>query len=493
MRADGEALSPDSLPEAVSRFKRYLNGENDGQDEIESVARPVAPAYVLTMNVFKNQTFAKIAGLDALLFRLFANESISAHHPIATNPDELEAQALLLLRARWRIGWFPSPAGSEVASWPDTAERIKAHLKRQDGDWFDGQNVCIKPPGREWPLALNKVRLLLTARLEPVEAIRRAFSLGQGWISLVCPETGEMRDLSMRALDYRHLRLGARWKNPCVFDAAYALHACPLCNGKGSIESVDQSLIFRDKSQSLDSDGLFQPHALEVLKLPRRQDMLPAARRLKASALIDLTLPLNGMEPAVADAFWFGYPYKAFLKTDGDKNSVGDWHRWQGINKSVLINMWKCSSRKWAEDIDASRVEVSCPECERSGLGWEARQRVMDNVSMQEIYLHYTGDGLLALLKNARLTTDRSHKIKQELIAVLGRTAQETHCDFRLFDRLEHLPERVQQVALGMYLSNHALNHATIYLEKSSEQADRQLQNMLSNSVAADLMSFAIS
>lgn len=489
IRPNLEFAQPDSLA-VVSKFNHYLKGESEILDDADLNSHSVVPAYAVTADELSWQTMAHAVGLDVQIFRLFAAESTCGSQPIITDLAELESLALSLLRQEWRIGWFPSPAGDGMATWPDTAEIIKDHLKRKQGEWFDGKLVSAKPPIATTSVVLGKVRLLLTRQLEPREALRRAVSLGKGWISLVCTNSGEVRDLSMRAIDQDHFRLGARWQVPHIFDSGFVQHACSLCRGKGYIESVDRRLIFRDESKAFDSDQHFQPHALEILRLPRRQELMPAAKRLKESGLIDLIVPLQTMSSAVAAAYWFGYPYKAFLKTDGRKNVLGDWYRWQGINSFVLSNMWKCSSREWAEKINASRTETKCPECEGSGLGWEGQSRVIAGLSIQEIYRTYTGRQLRAWLCKQRMNSDAAIKAQQKIIDLLDTMTGMVSSDFRIFEKLKYLPDEVRQAAMSMYLSNHALNNASIYIDVLSAREGRSLKSMLAKTDAMKFMNF---
>lgn len=477
-----------SEQESVARFSRYLHGESEDFDKDEVINRVIVPAYSFSASNFSSQTFARTTQLDAELFEMFAVESRCTQHSIVPNIEELKTQALDLLKIGYRIGWFPSPAGHEVATWIDVVENIKNHLQRGEGLWFDGHRICTKPPHVRKPLKLDGLRLLVSPKLIPSEAINQALALGKGWVSLVCPETGEVRDLSMRSIDYKKLRLGSRWQIPQIFDATAPLHACQLCQGKGFIESVDQNLIFKDKSKTLDSDSLFHPYALEVLRLDRRQALLPAARRLKESALVDLTAPLNIMKSEAATAFWFGYPYKAFLKNGGRKHVVGDWISWRGINQSILLNMWKCSSREWAEKVSTSCSAISCPECDGSGLGWEARQRVITDVSMQEIHLHYTARKLQAWLMQLHLNTRKGQKFQQQILLLIDFMLKTTGCDFRLFEQLKHLPEQVQMAAMCRYLHDNALVNATVYLKNSAELAHNQFKEMIAKSDASALM-----
>lgn len=486
-----ESLQPDTRA-AVNRFNHFLKGESETFDDAELSSHSVVPAYAMTMDELSWQTMAHAVGLDVQLYRLFAAESTCRRQSIITDLAALESLALSLLQQNWRIGWFPSPAGGEIAAWPDIAETIKAHIKRKQGEWFDGKVVSAKPPIASHPITLDKVRLLLAQQLEPHEAVRRAVSLGRGWISLVCTKSGEVRDLSMRSVDLEHFRLGARWQVPNIFDAGFVQHACPLCFGIGYIESVDRRLIFRDESKALDNDQLFQPHALEILKLPRRQELMPAARRLKESALIDLVVPLQTMSPAVAAAYWFGYPYKAFLKTDGRKNVLGDWHRWQGINNSVLLNMWKCSSREWAEKVNASRSETKCPECDGSGLGWEAQNRVIGGVSLQDIHCSCTSVQLRTWLCKQRMKSDAAIRAQHKIIDRLDIMTGMVSSDFRIFEKLKYLPDEVRQAAMSIYLSNHALNNASIYIDALTALESSSLRSMLVRTDAMKLMNLMV-
>jgi excinuclease ABC subunit A len=463
--ANAPTSTPDlvNMIKAVDRFKHYIKGESEEQDEFNPVIQPIAPAYLLNPNEFANQTLAHVIGLDASLARLFSVASSCEQQPILTDLTMLTNQALQLLKQGWRIGWFPSLNGHELTTWPDVVKAIQYHLQQKQ-EWFDGKQITIKSPKISEVKDINKVRLLLTSQLDKDEAVRRAISLGKGWVSFVSLETDEIRELSVRAIDSQHLRLGSRWQVPQIFDSAFIQNACPLCDGRGKMESVNEQLIFKDKSKSLEDDQLFQPYALEILKLARRRDMLPAAKRLKECRLIDLMAPQESMLPTEALAFWFGYPYKSFLKSDGDKNIRSNWYHWIGINKTVLLGMWKCSSRAWAEKVNSSRTEVKCPQCQGSGLGWEAQARKLSGVSLQDIYLNYTGLQLGSWLKKLQLESNMATQAQQEVLDVLSLIVKMTNKNFRLFELLSNLPEALQKAALNIYISNNKLNKAMVFM-----------------------------
>lgn len=475
------SLSSPQKQEMVGRFKHYLQGESENPDDSVLSPKSVIPAYCIKTNDLSDHTFARTSGIDVNLFRLFSNESSSTFFRFSTSADQIKKEALKLLNENWRIGWFPSPRGNEVAALPDTVVNIKNHLKYNDGEWFDGKTI-LKKPLISKQVDLQKIRLLISSKFDAEEALRRAFALGKGWITLVSPETGEIRDFTTRTIDPKHLRLGSRWQVPHLFDPMSELYACPLCKGKGIIETVDRNLIFKNETKSLESDDLFQKYALEVLKLSRRQELLPAAKRLEEAGIIDLNSAVKDMDSPTKFAFWFGYPYKGFLKTGGKKETLGDWFRWQGINKYILLNMWKCSSREWAESVNKSKKDETCPECNGTGLGWEAQQRRIDDVSMQDIYLHFTAKHLQTWLKSLKLKSDGSLKIQNELLLALNDITKLVKEDFRLFELQKNLPESIQQIAICKYLSNNALNKANVFLDLSNNTDNQKFKNALAKS-----------
>ncbi len=219
------------------RFRRYLHGESEDLDKDGVINQVIVPAYSFAASNLSSRTFARTTQLDAGLFEMFAAESSCTRHSIVPSIEELKTQALDLLHTGYRIGWFPSPAGYEVATWIDVVENIRTHLQCGEGLWFDGQRICTKPPHVRQPLKLDGLRLLVSSKLTPAEAVNQALALGKGWVSLICAETGEVRDLSMRAIDYKKLRLGHAGISILML---CALHACLMSGKAFFLNSIKQ-------------------------------------------------------------------------------------------------------------------------------------------------------------------------------------------------------------------------------------------------------------
>ena len=125
---------------------------------------------------------------------------------------------------------------------------------------------------------------------------------------------------------------------------------------------------------------------------------MPAVDRLADAELVDLTLSLDKMAPVTLDAFWFGYPDKSFLSAGGDEKRKGDWYQWLGLVNYVTANMWKAPDRNWANLLNESRHQQSCTRCGGTGLGWEARLRDVQGVTLQTILSEWTVERLTSWL-----------------------------------------------------------------------------------------------
>lgn len=391
--------------ESIQGFRDYLalsHGERDADDN----PSPARPAYLVSAGSDDAHEEHDVFGLLALalpMYQLYAAESNFTGHMVF--PDDRTAceAALAALRAKKGMiaGWFPltTLAAEESVTWSDIRRAIKDGITKGAFGWFDGAAVQRKAPvGDQKPQGSHLVRLVLDPSLDAAESVNRAFALGEGWVSIVDPSRGALDDFSIRVLKMPELRVGSRWRLPQIFDPGIQQTACRLCKGGGTVEGIDEKLVVADRHSGIRQDKLLTKQALEAVRAARRRQMLPAVDRLADVGLVDLTLSLDKMAPDTLNAFWFGYPEKSFLSAGGDAKRKGDWYQWLGLVNYVTANMWKAPDRNWANLLNESRHPQSCTRCGGTGLGWEARLRDVQGVTLQTILSEWTVDRLTSWL-----------------------------------------------------------------------------------------------
>lgn len=401
-----------SSTEAISAFRDYL-AQAVGERDSDEAVFPAKPAYLVSAGGEDTHDAHDVLGLLSLslpLFRVFAAESAVAGQTVYSDDESAREAAVAALKVNplLRAAWFPATtkATESVVTWEDIRSVIKRSLAAGTSEWFDGSSVQRKAPPTSPPTkGIRCVRLLTSPELSAKEAARRAFALGEGWLSVVDPDSAQVFDFSARAISHTELRVGVRWMMPQVFDPGIAQMACTLCKGGGSVEAVDERLVISDRKAGIRQDRLFTKHALEVLRAARRRQMLPAIDRLDEAGLVKLDIPLAGMSSEVLTAFWFGYPDKSFLSSGGDADRKGDWYQWLGIANYVVEHMWKSPDRGWANELNASRHQRQCPRCGGTGLGWEARLREVGGATLQMILTEWTVKRLSAWLDRLKART----------------------------------------------------------------------------------------
>lgn len=391
---------PDRAPgssEAIGAFRDFL-AQAVGERDADETVIPARPAYLVSIGGDDTHDAHDVLGLLALslpLFRVFAAESAAAGQTVYPDDESARSAALTALAVSpgRRAGWFPATtkATESVVTWDDIRTAVKQGLATGTREWFDGASVQRKAPPPSSPSEGGRhVRLVLPPELPAEVAVRRAFALGEGWLSVIDPSSGRVFDFTTRAINGPNLRVGSRWMMPQIFDPGIAQTACALCKGGGHVEAVAEKLVIADPKAGVRHDRLFTKNALEVLRASRRRQMLPAIDRLAEAGLVNLDVPLEGMSTEVRTAFWFGYPDKSFLSSGGEENRKGDWYQWLGLANYVVEHMWKSSERSWANELNASRHQRQCPRCGGTGLGWEARLREIGGVTLQTILTEWT-------------------------------------------------------------------------------------------------------
>lgn len=406
----GNLESVTTTPDAaLASFRDYLNGEA-GELDVDVHSIPARPSYLVTSDGGETRgdySILAMLGLALPLFDLMASES--PFHQQSNLLSDMAVRTLAL--DSWkrlpecRLAWFPATAAAseEAIGYLDVAEAIQQYAHKTQCEWFDGSRILKRPPRpSDIPPHPFAVRLLMEESAPHEDAVSRAFSLGQGWISLLEPSRNTVRDFSTRLIDSKHSRIGTRQLSPHIFDPAIRSSACTLCLGNGWVEEFSRRLIVSNERYSFEDDRLYTRHASEALRLCMRRLMKPAAARLHTHGLIDLTVPLQDMPPSTKAAFWYGFPERSFLREGGDEEKKSDWYQWLGVFNYAERGMWRSSSRQWAEELAESRKKTACPKCGGSGLGWEAQSHRVAGISLQSILRQWSIEKLHAWISRLR-------------------------------------------------------------------------------------------
>ncbi|MEI7993458.1 MAG: hypothetical protein WCH01_01015 [Methylococcaceae bacterium] len=472
--------------ESIKIFRDYL-AQSSGECDADEDLIPARPSYLVSAGgneAYKEQDLFGLIGISLPMYQLFAAESMITDQIIY--PDDRTACEAAEVALRMKTGnlaaWFPltNMAADQAITWIDIRSAIKEGMTKGMYGWFDGTSIHQKiSTSNHSPKELHLIRGLVSPTLSVKESIYRAFSHGEGWVSIIDPSTSRIEDFSTRALLLPDLRVGSRWLIPQIFDSGIPHANCILCKGTGVVENIDRSLVISNGSASIDQDMFFTKHALEALKAIRRRSMMPTIKRLLESGLVDLSVPLEEMSQNGRDAFWFGYPDKTFLISGGNKNHKGDWYQWLGLVNYIIANVWKASDRSWSNELNNSRHSISCPRCHGTGLGWEAQTRNIQGVSLQLILSKYTVEQLGTWL----LTVDCHTDIGNKYISIA-----KSHVDLALKLGLgnircgsfyNELSENHRLRAFTIACSNNQLLGATAFIQFNEQSESQQLINAI--------------
>jgi excinuclease UvrABC ATPase subunit len=472
--------------ESIQAFRDYLalsHGERDA-DENPSPARPAYLVSAGSDDAHEEHDAFGLLALSLPIYQLYAAESKVTGQRVFPDDRSAREAALVALRSKKGrfVGWFPltSLAAEESVTWPEIRRAIKDGITRGAYGWFNGAAVQRKPPAADHKQpATHLVRLVVSPDLDMEEAVNRAFALGEGWLSIIDPPPGELDDFSIRALRMPELRVGSRWQMPQIFDSGIQHSACRLCKGGGSVEGVDEKLVIADRCSNIRQDKLLTKQALEAVRAARRRRMMPAVDRLADAGLVDLSVALDKMPADAVDAFWFGYPEKSFLSAGGDEKHKGDWYQWLGLVNYVTANMWKAPDRNWANELSESRHLRPCPRCGGTGLGWEARLRDVQGVTLQRILSEWTVGRLADWLSKVDCRSDvgktaaATAQSRAELALRFG--LADLHCGDRY--SVLSVPTRLRVFAVAV--AHNQLLGATAYLRPPVELLSQEIERFL--------------
>jgi excinuclease ABC subunit A len=131
--------------------------------------------------------------------------------------------------------------------------------------WLDGASVDLDPlpaipeTTSKLEVVVDRVQAGRAVRSRLAEALETAFRAGDGWASVLAPESGRRLELTQRNL-CATCRIELPEVSPGLFSFNSALGACPECRGFGNRLEFDEKLIVPDPERTL-ADGAIAPWA----------------------------------------------------------------------------------------------------------------------------------------------------------------------------------------------------------------------------------------
>ena len=116
-------------------------------------------------------------------------------------------------------------------------------------------------------------------------AILDAWGVGNGFIELRDTDDRVIAVASDRLLDLSRGLVGPRRPRAAHFSRRDVLGRCPECHGRGSVASINDTLLVDPRGGGVFEDAFLVRRAADLLRGVRRSDMLPFFRRLADEGL----------------------------------------------------------------------------------------------------------------------------------------------------------------------------------------------------------------
>ena len=203
-----------------------------------------------------------------------------------------------------------------------------------------------------------------------IDSLEKAYNFGNGWISI--ESEGNTYELFTRLVSIKNKIIGSPAINEYIF--SLYLNSCQYCNGKGTLEAYNKSLILHNESKSILEDVFLHP----LIKINLR-NVKSAITKFKKEEIFDFTKPFNQLSEEEKNIFLFGFKEYKFLKPKGRVNALGDYISWKGLYYYVYENLDKISNKK---DIRNSQYSEKCPFCDVVGINKEVKYYSLEDKSI---------------------------------------------------------------------------------------------------------------
>lgn len=397
-----ETVLPSSLPEAQEGFQGLAAEVN------ESFLAQCRPH--------------EIGGLDLELARFF----LASRPPASEGSKDLAAIWAETPQARLAI----QPLLPELQTW---GPRVPASVLREASARLDA--LGLTATGQSSPSSLRASGPRFQPEALSPETCRRAISdallLGGGYAELLDEEGCAMGVAASRWLDLQEPVVAPQALSSAALSRLERLGSCPACKGNGCLPGLDLDLVLASREASLDTEALFVPKALAILKGVRRGAMIPFFRRMAEEGLWDLGKSFRRLTPWEKDVLLHGYWHRpgpgSFLKEKkSDPQEVGSWLRWDGLVRNVLEQLDRSRDQAWGAAVRDSVQAQECTVCRGSGLARHSRAVRFRGRTVHDWTLHGRIGELWKSLQDSPVRTERDRKTLDRLLHCLGPMAHKS-------------------------------------------------------------------
>lgn len=357
----------------------------------------------------------EIGGLDLELARFF----LASRPPVSEASEELSRVWTATPQARLAI----QPLLPELQTW---GPRIPASALREASARIE--SLGLTATGQTSPASKRASGPRFRPETLSPETCRRATSdallLGGGYTELLGGEGGVMAVAASRWLELEQSVVAPQALSSAALSRLDSLGSCPACKGAGCLPGPDLDLILDCRNASLETEALFTPEALAILKGVRRSAMMPFFRRMSREGLWDLERCLGQFAPWEKDVFLHGYWHRpgagSFLKEKkSDPQEVGSWLRWDGLIRNVLEQLDRSPDQPWKTAVRDSVQAKECTVCCGSGLARHSRAVRFGGRSVHDWTLHGSIGELWKSLRASSVRTERERKTLDRLLHCL--------------------------------------------------------------------------
>ncbi len=256
-------------------------------------------------------------------------------------------------------------------------------------------------------------------------ALADAAALGNGYIELVTNKGEILASTQDRLLDLGRGIVGPRRAAPAHFSRFSVTGGCRCCDGRGSVNSIDERFLIEEKHAGVFEEVLLEKRVLALLRGVRRSTMIPFFRRMVGEGLWP-DVPWAKMSPVQRFTFLHGFWHRpghgTFTKAgkDVDGSEANHWLLWDGLVPMLLAQLDRSKDEAWKGTITQAVKGVSCAHCLGSGLSPHASLLQIGGRSLSEWTINGTVAELLNALRSLPELPNRAQLARNRVLACLA-------------------------------------------------------------------------
>lgn len=423
---------PDETAKQAERMKawiRHLIGDEvalpDGIADDHDAARPIA---ILGERAWRGRRPFEIGDLDLEIAKLLLD--LQVHD--ASNVDVQHLAGAWAKQPDARLMIHPFLRDLQVWGRRLPASTIEAASKHVQAMGLD----LVTTEGRPLDARRDRVDALDVRAIgdrfvphpgapdERERLVRDALALGGGYVELRSRRGQLHHRLGPRLLDLERGIVAPMAVAPFHFSRHDHRGQCPMCKGAGHVMALKEELVIGDRRATPEDEGFLHAAAASVMKGVRRSELIPFLRRLAEEGLWDRSVPYQRLDAPARSMLLFGCwtrpGHGSFLKSlKEDPSEVGSWLRWDGLYRALEDQLKRSTDARWKEAIEASRVALTCPSCEGTGLAAHARLLLLGDRSLHEWIRDGAAGELPDALNQLKALTPRQQRTQQRVLACL--------------------------------------------------------------------------